>query len=481
MKNPVPYIRQRSDDYWEVVYEDPQTGKTRRSSTSTKDDALAERKLAEFQPGAAPIDPDAPRFRQRKDGYWETVYRDNEGKTRRHSHGTRDRDDALVAHDVYVKELARPEIPTRPKVDWVVDQYYDYICREKAESTSGPMLANVGPLKEHLGHRFWDEVVQDTVDEYIHWRMKKPRWTAHQDFEGQYGTTSRNTACKDLRVLRAALNRARKNRYTAYPPDFTIVEGEPVRDTKTWITKEEMERMIAVCEPRPIHVNGQEIDRERNRDHLEGFLLIALATGARKEAILSLTWEQVYIPQPQGRHERNAPYDSTTAEGYPFTVLPTIVTDTDGKPMYAKRSRYVTYEKPVLDYTTGENIKGAYIDFGAGSGNKRRPQIPISQNWRLMSYLVHADRSQPFVITYNGKRVKSLKKGLAEVAKEAGVTKPVTHHTMKRTAITHMVRAGIPFNIIAEAVNTTEEVLKKHYNMHRPDIEEAFGDALSVK
>jgi hypothetical protein len=135
-----------------------------------------------------------------------------------------------------------------------------------------------------------------------------------------------------------------------------------------------------------------------------------------------------------------------------------------------------------VDRETGAVAKGAYIDFGAGSGNKRRPQIPIGQNLRLMKYLLHTgDRSQPYVITYNGKRVKSLKKGLAEVAKEAGVTKPVTHHTMKRTAITHMVRAGIPFNIIAEAVNTTEDVLKKHYNMHRPDIEEAFGDALSVR
>ena len=85
------------------------------------------------------------------------------------------------------------------------------------------------------------------------------------------------------------------------------------------------------------------------------------------------------------------------------------------------------------------------------------------------------------MISYNGKPVKSLKKGLADVAKEAGVTKPVTHHTMKRTAITHMVRAGVPFNIISEAVNTTEEVLKKHYSMHRPDIEAALGSALSIR
>ncbi len=370
-------------------------------------------------------------------------------------------------HDTFVKELARPEIPARPTIAWLVDQYYDYICREKAESTSRPMAANVGPLKEHLGHLHWDEVVQDTVDEYIEWRMTKPRWQVHQDFEGQYGATSRNTACKDLRVLRAALNRTRKNRYTDYPPDFDIVPGAPTRDVKTWITMEEMERMIAACEPRPIVVNGKEIDMERNREHIEGFLLIALATGARKEAILSLTWDQVYIPESKLTRV--------------YEIEPTPVHDADGNLVMPKRAFRRDYENPPLNYEDGTVVKGAYIDFGAGSGNKRRPQIPIGQNWRLMSYLIHADRSQPYVITYNGKRVKSLKKGLAEVAKDAGVKKAVTHHTMKRTAITHMVRAGIPLEIIADAVNTTVAVLKKHYNMHRPDVEAAFGDALSVR
>lgn len=370
-------------------------------------------------------------------------------------------------HDLFCKELAKPEIPPRPTVAWVVDKYYEYICREKPESTSGPMASNVAPLKECLGHLHWDEIVQDTVADYIEWRMKRPRWASHQDFDGQFGTTSRNTACKDLRVLRAALNRARRNRYTAYPPDFTIVEGEPVRDTTTWITMEEMERMIAACEPKPVYVNGIKTDRIRDREHIEGFLLIALATGARKEAILSLKWDQVNIPKPK--------VEATTE------IEPNPVLDQDGNWVMPKRAFRRTYSNPPLNFKAGTVVKGAYIDFGGGSGNKRRPRVPIGQNWRLMNYLVTADRSQPYVITFNGRPVKSLKKGLAEVAKDAGVDKAVSHHTMKRTAITHMVRAGIPFNIIAEAVNTTEEVLKRHYNMHRPDVEEAFGDALSIR
>lgn len=468
MTNPVPYLRQRSDSYWEIVYVD-ESGKTRRSSTSTKNEAKAQKELDEFiQGGERESDPDAPRLRQRTDGIWETRWTDEAGAARRHSHSTRDQEDARIAHDRFVKELAKPEIPTRPTVAWIIDDYYDFICRERSENTSGPMAANVKPLKDHLGHMFWDEVIQETVDDYITWRMKQPRWTAHQDYEGQYGTASRNTACKDLRVLRAAMRRAKKNRYTTSNPDFEIVEGDPVRDTKTWITMEEMERMIEACQDQPVIVNGKETDRIRDRSQIYGFLLIALASGARKEAILSLTWDQVYIPAPTsvGRAE----------------IAPEPVLDPDGNYVMPQRSFRKTMENPPIDYKSGQVVSGAYIDFGAGSGNKHRPQIPVGQNPRLMEYLLFGgDRSQPFVISYKGKPVDSIKKGLKEVAKDAGIKKAVTHHTMKRTAITHMVRAGIPLEIIADAVNTTVAILKKHYNMHRPDVEKAFGGSLSIR
>lgn len=469
MTTTVPYLRQRSDSYWEIVFEDPETGKSKRRSTGTKNVFEAEDRLKKFLESDDEHEADdAPRLRPRKDGIWESRWTDITGKPRRKSHGTRNHEEAKNAHAAFVQQLARPQIPNRPTVSWVVGQYYEYACRELAGNTSGPMAANVGPLKERLGHMYWDEITQDVTEDYIEWRMQKPRWTAHQDFEGQYGTTSRNTACKDLRVLRAALNRARKNRYTKYPPDFAIVEGDPVRDTTTWITMEEIERMIVACRDQVVIVNGQETDRIRDRSHIEGFLLIALASGARKDAILELTWDQVYIPAPKLKG---------AAE-----IDPMPIHDADGNLVTPKRAYRREFEDVPLDYETGRTVKGAYIDFGSGSGNKRRPQIPVGQNPRLMEYLISGgDRTQPYVISYKGQPVKSLKKGLAEVAKEAGVNKTVTHHTMKRTAITHMVRAGIPLEIIADAVNTTVPVLKKHYNMHRPDVEEAFGDALSIK
>lgn len=70
MKDRVPYLRQRSDSYWEIVFRDPQTGATHRRSTHTKDEFIAQEVLAEFEPFAADAaDPNAPYIRRRKDGY----------------------------------------------------------------------------------------------------------------------------------------------------------------------------------------------------------------------------------------------------------------------------------------------------------------------------------------------------------------------------------------------------------------------------
>ncbi|WP_323768174.1 hypothetical protein [Antarctobacter sp.] len=356
MKTTAPYLRQRKDGIWEIASKDPRTGKAKRKSTGTRDEVEAEKALSAFTSkeaaDAAQPDPDAPRLRQRTDGYWETVYKDEGGTKRRHAHGTKERAGADAAHEVFVKELMKPEIPERPTVEWVVDRYYEYVCREKKETTWEPMAANVGPLKDRLGHLFWDEIVQDVVDDYIHWRMEKPRWTAHQDFDRQYGTTSRNTACKDLGVLRSALNRARQNRYTSYAPDFTIKKGKPSRDTKVWLTMPELQRMIAACAPAPIYVNGKEIDRVRDRAHIEGFLRISLATAARKEAILSLTWDQVYIPEPQ--EKRLVEVNPVSAQG------------ADGEVRTAGKSFEATYDTPMFDVEAGTHIEGAYIDFGEG-------------------------------------------------------------------------------------------------------------------
>jgi len=200
MENHCPYLRQRPDSYWEIVYRDD--GKLRRKSAKTTDKFDAEAALAAFDPAEKAPD-DTPRLRRRKDGYWETVWKED-GRLRNKAHGTRAETDGGAAHAAFLAQLAKPEVPARPTGAWVLDRYYSYICAEKSEATSGPMAAKIAPLKEGLGHLFWEEALQDAVDEYIQWRMERPRWSSHSDYDGQYGTTSRNTACKDLRVLRAA-------------------------------------------------------------------------------------------------------------------------------------------------------------------------------------------------------------------------------------------------------------------------------------
>ena len=121
---------------------------------------------------------------------------------------------------------------------------------------------------------------------------------------------------------------------------------------------------------------------ENNREHIELFLLISVATGARKEAVLSLRWSQVHV--------------GALNAGV-------------GK--------------------SGRFYDGTWIDFGAGSGNKRRPKIPVSNNMRLWRLLAIGERDNPdYVITFRGKQIDDVKDGFANVLKDAGIKKKVTPH-----------------------------------------------------
>lgn len=126
-------------------------------------------------------------------------------------------------------------------------------------------------------------------------------------------------------------------------------------------------------------------------------------------------------------------------------------------------------------------VEGAYVDFGGSRGNKRRPHIPIGRNAALLSYFLIADRTQPYVVSYRGKRiVTGIKKSLEKVGEEARLPFKLTHHVLKRTCVTWMVREGIAFDAIEALTNTTVETLKRHYSHHSPDLEKALGDTFAI-
>lgn len=186
---------------------------------------------------------------------------------------------------------------------------------------------------------------------------------------------------------------------------------------------------------------GKIVTRRRDREHLFAFITISVASAARKEAVLSLKWDQVHAPRP---------------EDLPKGIK-------------------------VLDLQTAKVGGNSYIDFGEGRGNKRRPKMLVGQNPALMSYLLWGgDRTQPYVITYKGRPLADIKKGFAELLKDCGIKKKVTPHSLKHTAITWLVQSGMELETISELTSTSVKILRGTYAHHRPDYQKALGDALSL-
>ncbi|SNT34700.1 tyrosine-type recombinase/integrase [Antarctobacter heliothermus] len=388
------------------------------------------------------------RKRTRTDGIWEIVWDDPKtGLIRRQSCKTRDEHEAdrKLAEKILSGDVVPPSVVT---MGYILDRYYHHLKRRKGSSTTVPMASKIDRLKQFLGNRKWQDFGQADVENYIDFAKLLTRWDRGQ------AQLSEGTIKKDLQILRAALRHAHLMKVV--PNETRIEIRNLVSQSRTdWLDESQLKRVFNCCE-----------DRE-NREHLYAFLLIALATGARKEAIFQLTWGQIYIPE-------------TEFETHPMVPQPIEV---DGKTVMPKQaSRRVAKGPAPLDFRTGAVVSGAYIDFGAGRGNKRRPQIPIGQNQRLMSYILFGgDRSQPYVVSFNGKPIRTgLKRGLEALGLEAELPFKLTHHVLKKTCITWMVRKGIPFETIERLTNTTVDTLKRHYSQHSPDLEEALGDTFSI-
>lgn len=279
--------------------------------------------------------------------------------------------------------------------------------------------------------------------------MTDLRWANHKN--SQYrpqGTISSATAQKDLRMLRAALNSAYDEKIIPRKPTFKVKFASSAPKDR-WLSKSEVKRLVEACYPeQALAADGSVIFRNRDRSHIAGFIMISIATAARKQAVLELTWDQIYMPSAE---------------------------DLKGLPLF--------------DLQTQKVNGNCIIDFGEGNGNKRRPKMNLSHNYPLVSWLAftrpdetddsYSKEGLGRVITFRGEPVKDIKTALANVAKEAGVP-DVTPHTLKHTSITWMVQSGLDLLEISKLTNTSIETLEQHYTHHRPDVAATIGNSLAV-
>ena len=198
--------------------------------------------------------------------------------------------------------------------------------------------------------------------------------------------------------MRASIHHSHREGRLTRTVAVHLPDGAEPRDR--WLTRDEAAALLkaAIREPRV-------------RLYLPLFIPLALYTGARKEAILSLRWLQV-------------------------------------------------------------DLSAGRIDFnpsGARRTNKRRARIPIPS--RLLPHLRRARRRGTdigFVVHENGARLKDVKKGFASACQRARL-KGVSPHTLRHTTATWRTQAGVEIWEASGYLGMSPETLQRVYAHHHPD------------
>lgn len=221
-----------------------------------------------------------------------------------------------------------------------------------------------------------------------YFRQLPPEKLQDQDFRdyAAWRQRSNGTVRKEIGVLRSACNLA----------------GVPI---KPWMPPKTAPRHQFLTRE-----ESQSLLRAARSEHIRLFVLIALATGARKTSILLLPWDQVDLA------------------------------------------------RCVIDF----NEPGREIT------KKRRAVSPIGR--RLAAALRDARQSAmtEFVIEYDGKPVGNVKHAFRRTAERAGVPWCTPHH-LKHTAISWMAEDGWTVDQIADMTQTDPETVRSIYRKFNPE------------
>lgn len=321
------------------------------------------------------------------------------------STGTRHRDDAEKALAAYIVGKGTVTDVRHPD-QFPVSEALELYGKEHAPQVAAPQ--RIGEAMLPL-LRFWGNLMVGDVKGETCRRYARSRVTGKGMPKGQIRPVGAATIRRELGVLQAAINFCHREGYLTHAARVTSPDRPPARDR--WISRSEAASLIRAARRTP------------KCRHLARFILVALYTGTRKDAILRLG----FMP----------------------------------------------------------NTAGGWIDVGQGvlhrrgsqevETKKRRPPMRLSRK-----LLAHCRRWKAsgdiWVVSYSGQRVGDIKKAFASVAEAAGLS-DVTPHTLKHTAITWAMQKGMQLDDAAHYFGTSRETIMRVYWHHSPHFQE---DAVAV-
>jgi len=303
------------------------------------------------------------------------------GRSRERSTSTADREQAEIIFAEWLHRRGRRAGPSDPASILVTDVLNEY-AEQRGPKTAAParIAYAVDALIDFFEGNSLADVTPQTCGRYVERRGR-----------------SIGTVRRELGVLRAATNYAFKNGRITRPVAVELPARPEPRDR--WLTRIEVARLIKFART------------AQARLYLPLFILIALYTGRRKEAILSLRWPQIDL----------------AAEKINFELA------------------------------------------GRGRTKKRRGIIPIPP--RLLPHLKRAKRrgtEMGYVLHVNGARIGDIKKGFAAACNRVNL-QGVTPHTLRHTCATWLMQKGTDPWQAAGFLSMSMETLQRVYGHHHPD------------
>lgn len=329
-------------------------------------------------------------------GIWEVRW-SVAGRNKRLSLKTRD---FRVAQDGFVEWLferwSRGDAE-RPSISEILDTY---IAERLAEKPSlRDRTASVANVKAHFGQLEPAGIAPACVIDYIAARRS-----------GAIGSKPARdgTIAKELSILTTAIRHLiRTKRLPANDMPY-IPKPEPEGPRERWLTQWEAVVVMAEADS-----GRRDLEKPWGLTRLGLFVRIALATGARREAIETLAWDQVHLS-----------------------------------------SRLIHFNPP-----------------GRRQTKKRRPIVPISNALHAVLLEERQIARTPYVLGAPmtiRKRFDRLARriGLHEGGVDSGNTVP---HTLRHTWATWAAQAGVSLYDIARTLGDTVATVERNYAHHAPE------------
>ena len=262
---------------------------------------------------------------------------------------------------------------------------------------------------------------------YVASRVGKPWKSAKPDkMERPPRLVTKAAARRELEDLRAAINYHRTEGLCSEVVSVALPEKSAPRIE--WLTRSEAARIIWAAW-RAKQVMGDQRTKRDVGKHIARFLLVGLYTGTRHAAICT------------------AAFQPAVGRGH------------------VDLTRGVFHRRPQ----------------GAAETKKRQPPVRLPD--RLLTHLRRWHRlgiAKHAVVQWNGKPVRSVRKGFAVAVAAAGIQhKHVTPHTLRHTSATWMMQAGADLWQTAGFLGMTVEMLERVYGHQHPDYQADVADVLA--